>query len=258
MTHPPAAARVLLAAGLSASALVSAACSVQAPPASRPEHRASPASSPAGPSAERSAALTAEQVRAALLTEADLGEAWVPTRGAATWRDGLLKASTEDTECQRLLDVLYTEDLFGTPTGPRATSALDDSGTEAQLRYQVAAHRPADVDRTLDWLRSLPGRCGEFMAATTRGGVAYVQVSDLPLPEAGDARQALRVVLGGQTADGESAYLTVDVAAVRVGDEAITLTHGGFGDLAAEVAQTAVRLGAERLTQIGEQGRADV
>ncbi|GAB2866252.1 hypothetical protein GCM10027074_37180 [Streptomyces deserti] len=257
MTHPPAAARVLLACVLSVSALSAAACSADGRVVPPPERAATSASSSAA-AAEQPGALTAAQVEAALITEADLGQPWVPTRGAATWRDGLLKASTQDADCQRLLDALYADDLLGTPTGPRATSALDDSGTEAQLRYQVAAHPPADVDRTLDWLRSLPGRCGEFTAATTRGGMAYVQVSDLPLPEAGDARQALRVVLNGRTADGAAAHFTMDVAAVRVGENAIALTHGGFGDLAAEVAQTAVQLGAQRLTEIRKHGRAQI
>ncbi|GAB2735062.1 hypothetical protein [Streptomyces bullii] len=259
MTHPPAAARILLATALSATVLLgAAACSVDGRTAPGSGRTAASTSSSAGPAAEQSAALTATQVRAALITEADLGQPWVPTRGGATWRDGLLKASTEDADCQRLLDALYTEELFGTPTGPGAASALDDSGTEAQLRYQVAAHRPADVDRTLAWLTSLPGRCGEFSAATTRGGVAHVQVSDLPLPEAGDARQALRVVLSGQTSDGAPAHLTMDLAAVRVGENAITLTHGGYGDLAAEVTQTVVQLGTQRLTEIRKQGRAEV
>jgi hypothetical protein len=202
--------------------------------------------------------LTEAQAQAALITEADLGEPWGPTRGARTWRDGLLKATTENRDCQRLLDALYTEDLFGAPKGPQAMSALDDADTGAQLRYQVAAHPPADVDRTLDWLKSLPGKCGQFAAATTRGGVQSVEVSRMPLPPVGNARQALRVTLAGETEEGELTYLTMDVAAVRVGEEAITVTNAGLDEVHAEVTQQTVQLGAQRLTEIRKQGRAQI
>ncbi|MEU1000759.1 hypothetical protein [Streptomyces tibetensis] len=263
MTHP-AATRALLASTLSVTALLATAgCTVDDEP--RPRWfsaSASASASGASPAVEQpsgsGAALTEAQARAALVTEADLGEPWTPSRGARTWRDGLLKATTEDQECQRLLDVLYTEEPFGTPKGPQATSALDDGDTDAQLRYQVAAHPPADVDRALDWMRSLPGRCGEFTAATARGGVQRVEIRDLPLPPVGDARQALRVMLAGETEEGELTYLIMDLAAVRVGEEAITLTNAGLDEVYAEVTQQAAQLGAQRLNEIRKQGRAQI
>ncbi|MEU3889342.1 hypothetical protein [Streptomyces sp. NPDC029041] len=261
MTHPSA-ARALLAAALSVTALPAmAGCTVGDEP--RPRwFSASPSASGASPAVERPsgsrAALTEAQARAALVTEADLGEPWAPSGGARTWRDGLLKATTEDPECQRLLDVLYTEEPFGTPKGPQATSALDDGDTDAQLRYRVAAHPPAEVDRTLDWMKSLPGRCGEFTATTTRGGVQGVEVRDLPLPPVGDARQALRVMLAGETEEGELTYLTMDLAAVRVGEEAITLTNAGLDEVYAEVTRQTAELGTQRLTEIRKQGRAQI
>ncbi|MFF7795223.1 hypothetical protein [Streptomyces sp. NPDC007991] len=267
MPHPPAGrrgpgARALLACALSVTALlVTASCSLRDEP--RPRwFSASPTGTGASPAVERPASsgagLTEAQAQAALITHADLGEPWGPTRGASTWRDGLLKATTEHLDCQRLLDALYTEELFGTPAGPRATAAFDDADTDAQVRYQVAAHPPADVDRTLAWLKSLPGTCGEFPAATTRGGVQTVQVSDMPLPPAGDARQALRVTLAGETEDGELTYLTVDLAAVRVGQETITLTNAGLDEVYAELTQQMVDVGARRLTEITKQGRARI
>ena len=263
MTHPPA-TRVLLASALSVTALLAAAgCSVDDEP--RPRWfsaSASASASGASPAVEQpagsGAALTEVQARAALVTETDLGEPWAPTRGARTWRDGLLKATTEDRNCQRLLDALYTEEPFGTPKGPQATSALDDGDTDAQLHYRVAAHPPADVDRTLDWMKSLPGRCGQFTAATTRGGIQGVEVSDLPLPPAGDARQALRVTLAGETEEGELTYLTVDLADADGGEETITLTNAGLDEVYAEVTQQAVQLGAQRLADIRKQGRAQI
>ncbi|GGX14726.1 hypothetical protein [Streptomyces lomondensis] len=261
MSHPPAAARALLASALSVTALpATAGCSIEGEP--RPRWFSASASAAASPAVEQpagsGAALTEAQAQAALITAADLGEPWGPTRGARTWRDGLLKATTEDRECQRLLDALYTEEVFGAPRGPHATSAFDDADSDAQVRYQIAAHPPADVDRTLDWLKSLPGRCGQFTAATTRGGVQGVEVRDLPLPPVGDARQALRVTLAGETEDGELTYLTMDLAAARVGEETVVLTHAGLGEVYAEVTQQAVRLGAERLTEIRKQARAQI
>ncbi|MEV0239318.1 hypothetical protein AB0I06_05160 [Streptomyces sp. NPDC050674] len=265
MTHPPA-PRALLASALSVTALLATGCSVADEP--RPRWFSASASpsgvspSAASPAVEQpagsGAALTEAQARAALVTETDLGEPWGPTRGARTWRDGLLKATTEDPDCQRLLDVLYTEEPFGTPKGPQATSALDDGDTEAQLHYRVAAHRPADVDRALDWMKSLPGRCGQFTAATTRGGVQGVEVRDLSLPPVGDARQGLRVTLAGETEEGELTYLTMDLAAVRVGEEAITLTNAGLDEVYTEVTLQAVQLGAQRLAELRKQGRAQI
>ncbi|MFF8229582.1 hypothetical protein [Streptomyces caelestis] len=267
MTHPPAGrrapgARALLTSALSVTALLAtAACSLQDEP--RPRwFSASATPTGASPAGERpagsGAGLTQAQAQAALITAVDLGEPWGPTRGARTWRDGLLKGTTEDRDCQRLLDALYTEELFGTPAGPRATVAFDDAGTDAQLRYHVAAHPPTDVDRTLDWLKSLPGKCGEFTAATTRGGVQAVQVSDTRLPPVGDARQALRVTLAGETEEGELTYLTMDLAAVRVGEETITLTNAGLGEVDEEVTRQTVEVGAQRLSEIRKQGRARI
>ncbi|MFI8889024.1 hypothetical protein [Streptomyces paradoxus] len=261
MTHPPA-ARALLVSALSVTALLATAgCSVDDGP--RPRwFSASASASGASPAVEQpagsGAALTEAQAQAALVTEADLGEPWEPTRGARTWRDGLLKGTTEDGDCQRLLDALYMEEPFGTPKGPQATSAFDDGDTDAQLRYRVAAHPPADVDRTLDWMKSLPDRCGQFTVTTSGGIVQGVEVRDLPLPPVGDARQALRVTLAGETEEGELTYLTMDLAAVRVGEEAITLTNAGLDEVYAEVTQQAVQLGAQRLTEIRKQGRAQI
>ncbi|GAA3500430.1 hypothetical protein GCM10019016_075360 [Streptomyces prasinosporus] len=269
MPHAPATARALLVPALSVSALLAvAACSADGRETARSlpaPYTAAPApSSPAAPAAEQPAsaptppALGEEQVRAALITEADLGEPWVPTRGAATWRDGLLKADTGNTDCRRLLDALYTEELYGAPTGPRAVVALDDSVHDAQLRHQVATHRPADVDRVLDWLGTLPETCGRFTATTTRAGAQDVGVEELSLPEVGDARLALRVTMAGETADGEPTYLTVDLATVRVGENVVVLTNGGFGEVLSEVTRAMTHLGADRLAEVGRQARVRV
>ncbi|MEU3901111.1 hypothetical protein [Streptomyces sp. NPDC045251] len=197
--------------------------------------------------------LTRGQARAALITEADLAGTWEPTRGAATWRDQVLKASAERPDCGRLLDVLYTEDLFGAATAPRAATALDEVTGGAQLHYRITSHRAADIDTALTWLGTLPDTCGSFTARAARGAARDVRVTDVALPEAGDARQGLRVtVRAGDT------VLTVALVAVRLGDDAITFTNGTLAEPAADATWTAVETGTERLAEVRRQGRAQV
>ncbi|PWI16816.1 hypothetical protein DI272_23590 [Streptomyces sp. Act143] len=140
----------------------------------------------------------------------------------------------------------------------RAATGLDDTWNDAQLHHQVVAVRPADVDRTLAWLKTLPKKCATFTAATATGAAQNATVSDARLPEIGDARQALRVTLTGETADGDETTLTLDVAAVRVGDDALLLTNGGLGDVYPEVTQAVAELAASRLTDVRKQARVQV
>ncbi|MBG0853767.1 hypothetical protein I2W78_18410 [Streptomyces spinoverrucosus] len=205
--------------------------------------------------------LTDEQARAALITEADLGDPWAPTQGVATWRDGFLKATAPAAlpDCQRLLDALYSDELLGAPA--RAVVGLDDGYADAQLRYQVSAQRPTDVDRALEWMRTLPRTCRQFTATTARGVVQGVQVVDSELPAIGDARQGLRVAITRDddgAGEGEPFTLTLDVAAVRVGEDAFTVTNGGLGDVYAQATQAAAELGAKRLAEVRKQGRVQV
>ncbi|MFH9403496.1 hypothetical protein ACH4JS_27640 [Streptomyces sp. NPDC017638] len=200
--------------------------------------------------------LSDEQAEAALINQTDLGAPWTATRGVATWRDGLLKGRTAAGECQRLLDALYSDELLGAPA--RVAVGLDDADTEAQLRFQIGARRPADVDATLEWLGEMPVRCARFTATTELGLVEDVQVTAAALPEVGDARQGLRVTCATTRPDGQRFLLTMDVAAVRVGEDAFALTNGGLGDVPNEATQAAVQIGALRLADIRRQGRAQV
>ncbi|KAB1149436.1 hypothetical protein F7R91_06735 [Streptomyces luteolifulvus] len=255
----PSPTRTVLVSVLSLTALLAAAsgCSLGAfaerPTADSPTGGPSdPAASPAG-----APKLTEAQAQAALITPADLGDPWVPTQGAATWRDGLLKAASDNPGCQGLLDAVYTEELFGAGARTRAATGLDDGLDGAQLRYQILTAGPA-VDRTLAWLKTLPEKCGQFTAMATGGYVQSVEVAEATLPAVGDARQGLRITLTGETEDGELTELTVDVAAVRVGDDAIALTNGGLGHVASDVTQLAAHLGARRLEEVRKQGRVQV
>ncbi|MFD8912031.1 hypothetical protein [Streptomyces sp. NPDC059575] len=214
-----------------------------------------PASSKAAPGNDK-AVLTEAQARSALLTETDLGAPWTATHGAATWRDGMLKATTDAGRCQPLLDALYADTLLGAPA--RVAVGLDDPDTGAQLRYQIAARRPADVDATLTWLGTMPADCARFTARTETGLVEDVRVNAAPLPEVGDKRQGLRVSVATTTEDDQDLLLTLDVAAVRVGQDAFALTNGSLGDVPNDATQAAVQIGALRLADVRKQGRVQV
>ncbi|MEV6618286.1 hypothetical protein AB0N31_31360 [Streptomyces sp. NPDC051051] len=253
--------RSLLASVLAVTALVTvtscATLGLEHPPTARPALPTVEKSAPARPSAPvASPVLTDAQAHAALITGTDLGEPWTPTRGAATWRDGMLKATTPTADCRKLLDGLYSDELLGAP--PRAVVALDDADTGAQLRYQVSDRRPADVDRTLAWLKTLPQKCARFTAKAPDGTVLDATVTEQPLPEVGDVRQGLRVTLTDWDTDGDPVALALDVAAVRAGRDAFALTNGGLTDVPNEATQAAVQLGVQRLTQVRKQGRVQV
>ncbi|WP_315904470.1 flagellar biosynthesis protein FlhF [Streptomyces mirabilis] len=240
----------LLARALTAGALVSAsACSLpgvmrhaDAPPIVPPATSATPS-------------LTDAQASAALITQGELGGRWSATQGGATWRDGLLKTRTDAPDCQRLLDGLYAEDLLGEPTGARAVVGLDESGNAAQLRYQVAAYAaPSEVDAKLAWLRTLPTKCAQFTSTDVNGGQLNVTVVPAVLPGVGDAREGLRLTMSGASpadaASGAAPMLTLDFAAVRVGDRAVSLTNGGLGGAAQDSTQQAVQVGTQRLQDV--------
>lgn len=262
MIRPPAPVRRrLLGCVCSLGALLSASACIGPAAEGAPHAPLTTASSAAatvrGTATATPAALTEAQARDALITDTDLGAPWVPTRGAATWRDGLLKAKASSGECQRFLDALYADELLGAPG--RAVTGLDDADTEAQLRYQVSGSSATEVDRALAWLRTMPQTCGRFTATTVHDTVLDVQVSDAPLPEAGDVRQGLHVTLTDWSAEGgEPLVLTLDVAAVRVGMDAFTFTNGGMGDVRNDATQAAVQLGVQRLTAVRKQERAQV
>ncbi|MFD9444176.1 hypothetical protein ACFWBR_32765 [Streptomyces sp. NPDC060006] len=197
------------------------------------------------PSVTVAPTLTEAQAKSALVTAEDLGGDWEPTKGAATWRDALLKGKADVGDCQRLLDGLYAENLLGEPAGARAVAGFDDADDGAQLRYQVGAYDRAALDASLDWLRKVPDTCGQFTATDVRGGQVTVQAVAAPLPGVGEAREGLHV-----TVTGETSYLTLDFAAVRVGDSALSLTNGGLDDIDSDDTRQAAQLGTQRLQEV--------
>ncbi|MDQ1037603.1 hypothetical protein QFZ75_004019 [Streptomyces sp. V3I8] len=201
------------------------------------------------PSVTVAPTLTEAQAKSALVTPADLGDGWTRTEGAATWRDALLKGKADVPDCQRLLDGLYAEDLLGEPAGARAVTGLDDAEDQAQVRYQIGAYDRAALDASLAWLRTVPDTCGQFTATDVRGGRFTVQAAAAPLPGLGEAREGLRVTVSGD-GGGLPAVLTLDFAAVRVGDSALSLTNGGLDEIDADDTREAAEAGTRRLRDV--------
>ncbi|KOG29378.1 hypothetical protein [Streptomyces resistomycificus] len=229
--------------------------------AARPPAAKTPTPSPSG-------ALTAAGARAALLTEADLEDDWtqVGDKQAASWRESLLvgtvdvaeflTAKTDADDCQKLLDTLYSDDLLGKPSGAGALRGFAQG--DSRLLQQVAAYDKVALDESLAWMQTLPTECDQFTATDDTGDERTVQVIKTSVPNVGDARQGLRVTVRGPAGD-TPATLTLDVAVVRVGTDAITVTAGGLDGDESDSVEQAVRIGTERLkdVQAGRTPSAD-
>ncbi|MFI6406114.1 hypothetical protein [Streptomyces sp. NPDC050548] len=257
--------RVLAAALATGTLLTCAACSGGSGGAggdSASDVAASPlaAESPlASPRTGKSAspALTEAGARAALITEADLEDNWTQVKDAATWADklvigkvdvgALLTAKTNAADCQKLLDALYGDDLLGKPSGASALTGFEQS--ESRLVYQVAAYDRARLGASLNWLKTLPVTCDQFTATDSKGGRRTVQVIENEVPAVGDARQGLQVTVTS-TGAAQPTTLTLELAVVRVGTDAITVTSGGLGGTESDTTEAAVRQGASHLKDV--------
>jgi hypothetical protein len=93
---------------------------------------------------------------------------------------------------------------------------------------------------------------------TAASGEMAVEVTEAEMPEVGDGRQGLRVVLRAVSEYDDAPTLTLHVAAVRVGDDAIAITNGGLGEVPADATWTAVETGAQRLAEVRKRGRAEI
>lgn len=252
-------ARVLSSALAAGALLTTAACSddgdkdgardsgVTASPAARKQPTPSP-----------TATLTESGAQTALITEADIEDDWTQVNDteAENWHDSLLigtvdvsdflTAKSDAADCQQLMDSLYDDDLLGKPSGANALRGFTQDNS--RLLYQVASYDRSDPQDSLNWMAKLPDECDQF-TMTEDGEERTVQVIETSLPKVGDARQALRVTVQGTT-DGEEATLTLDVAAVRVGNDAITVTAGGLDGDEHDSVEQAVKLGTQRLQDV--------
>lgn len=247
--------RVLVTALAAGALLVTAACSDgdggDGPAAQEPQEGGRTPVGTATP------ALTRTQAETALITEAFLEDDWTQVDDADTWRDSLLVGTVDAAafvsgktdaadECQRLIDGLYKEDLLGEPSGASALTGFTEG--DSRLLYQVAAYDPDDLDKSLSWLKDLPDTCDQF-TVTGSGGDRTVQVVEASLPKEGDARQGMTVTVQG-TSDGAPVTLTLDVAAVRVGPNAIIVTNGGVDGAGHGSTEDAAQYGTQRLKDV--------
>ncbi|GGX77403.1 hypothetical protein [Streptomyces fructofermentans] len=249
--------RVAAPALAAAALLATAACSADDGDAQGGTARsAAPAAgepTPPSPSVTVARTLTEAQVRTALISPGDLGPGWAGTQGAATWRDALLKGRVEEADCRRLLDGLYTESLLGEPAGARAVLGFDNSGSGAQLRHQAAAYDRAALDESLAWLAAVPRTCPEFTATDAAGNQYTVRVEAAAPPTVGEAGAGLHVSVTGGS-DEVPAALTLDFAAVRVGDSALSLTNGGLTGADTDATLRATEAGTRRLQEVLDGG----
>jgi len=267
--RPSRPARVVASAVAATALLTTAACSddgdsagseasdVAASPLAEESRAASPLAAKT-PTASAPVRLTGAGARAALITEQDIEEDWNQVKDADTWHDSLLvgKVDVADfltskgnaADCQKLLDALYDDDLLGKPSGASALRGFEQG--DSRLLYQVAAYHRADLDSSLAWLKTLPDKCDQFTATDAKGGnKRTVEVIKTSLPDVGDARQGLRVTVQGTT-NGEATTLTLDVAVVRVGSDAITVTAGGLDGDEHDSTEQAVKTGTQRLKDV--------
>ncbi|MFD5291051.1 hypothetical protein ACFWJV_23050 [Streptomyces rochei] len=221
----------------------------------------SPTGSPTGSATASPSALTESGAKAALLTETDLEGGWNQVRDAGKWRDSMLigqvdvaqflTGKADASDCQELVDGLYGEDLLGKPSGASALTGFQQG--DSRLLEQVAAYDRAALDDRLKWMASLPQKCDQFTLDGSGGGERTVQVTEVPVPEVGDARQGLHVTVRGD-ADGGPATLSLMVTAVRVGDSAVTVTGGGLDGDQKDSVEQATQAGAERLRTVLDGG----
>ncbi|MEV6616388.1 hypothetical protein AB0N31_21495 [Streptomyces sp. NPDC051051] len=211
----------------------------------------------AGATPSPTATLSETGARNALITAADIEDDWVQVKNPQSWSDKLLigqvdaaqfvTGKTDAADCQRLVDGLYDENLLGTPSGASALNGFEEG--DSRLLYQVAAYQKATLDKSMDWLKKLPDTCDQFSLTGGDSGERTVQVVEASLPKEGDARQGLTVTVKG-TANGDPVTLTLDVAVVRVGNDAITITNGGLDGADEDTTKAAVEQGTKRLKEV--------
>ncbi|MCM1975045.1 MULTISPECIES: hypothetical protein [Streptomyces] len=246
-----------LASALSAAALLTCAACSDGDDSSGTGARDVASASPLAAQTTAPATLTQEGARSALITEKDIEDDWTQVDDAASWRDSLLigtvdvndfiTGKSDAADCQQLMDRLYSEDLLGKPSGASALRGFEEG--DSRLLYQVASYDADALSDSMDWLKSLPEKCDQFEMTGGDSGKRTVQVIEISVPDEGDARQGLRVTVKG-TADGSAATLTQEIAAVRVDDNAITVTAGGLDGVEDDSIEEAVENGTPRLEDV--------
>ncbi|MFC9164659.1 hypothetical protein ACFTZ8_28105 [Streptomyces fungicidicus] len=218
----------------------------------------SPTSTASSPTASSSASqLTETGAKNALITAADIEDNWTQVENPQAWKDSLLvgkvdvaafvTGKSDAQDCQNLVGSLYDETLLGSTSGASALTGFQED--DARLLYQVASYDKAALDKSMTSLQSLPDTCDQFTLTGGDNGDRTVQVVAMSLPDVGDARQGMTVTVKGDS-NGRPVTLTVDVAVVQVGANAITVTNGGTAGISHDTTTTAVKQGTQRLQEV--------
>jgi hypothetical protein len=214
------AAAAFLALGTAAGC---AACSKgSAKPASR--HLAAPAPSPAPP--------TAADLKARLLTPADLPAGFVADDDTSD-TEGVM--SSTEPDCRNLTDLMNSQ---GHPPG--ALAAADASFTRSQFGPTVATGlagfaTPEAAQKLLASVTEAMRDCTKLTETDKDGSTYDYLVAPLSVPPAGDASAAIRV-----SADVEGVSAQVDLVLVRVGDTLLYVADTDFGGSDPELTEQVV------------------
>ena len=212
-----------------------------------PEKRsASPSPSPS-PSPTPSP-LTAAQVKAALLTPADLPSGWRKDRAfpendnAGAYEFQI--AVAEDTDCQPALDT-----AIGSDYGPKADSiavrAFTKGSQGPDLLTAVATFLPDDAKEMVD-ASTLPEDCTDFAAKEQEFGKVRVRYRKLDLPDLGDASLGTRVRV--IPADKNLYSVQFDNAIVRVGGTVVNVSMLSYTTTDRASFDQAVRTAVDKVT----------
>jgi len=166
-----------------------------------------PTAAPATPTVERSSAkpsappasagLTKAQAQAALITERDLGAPWTPTRGAATWRDGMLKATASPADVRQLMDRVEKQ--------PDANLRVDLQAGSCEVEgFRCAVSIPADA------LHVSSTRVGTFAGTHTVGFDSESDVIELTHTARNRRGFARGAVLAARWLHGRKGVFTMD------------------------------------------------
>lgn len=111
-----------------------------------------PTAAPAIPTVARTSAkptgpatapgLTETQAHAALITDTDLGAPWIPTRGAATWRDGMLKATTSTPPARSSWTPSTPTNCSADPPARSSDSTTPTPGPSSATSSPATARQP--------------------------------------------------------------------------------------------------------------------
>ncbi|AIA08076.1 hypothetical protein [Streptomyces noursei] len=234
-SSPPRCLATVLAAGI---LMATAACS------------GGSSSGSATPSASPTAKLTGSQAEAALISPSALGAQWNPVSGGGTGRqDTLLHSKANKANCQTFLDRLKSGNLMGAAPTAKAGEAFTEPSRHARMTYQVGSYSPADADKGMAWLKTLPNVCDGFTAVGGSGNKVVAQVVQTSLPKAGDDRFGVRLSMV-TTVQGLTTTLALEAAAARIGPNVISVTNGGLGGAGHADTQQAIQSGAQRLQKV--------